>query len=239
MKKIVLFFVTVVFATSMVAQDEGFQFGFHISPAISWLGNNADNNAIEGDGSRLAFKIGADGEWYFRENYAVKFGLTMAFSEGGSLKFNNIPVEGAALFADSQPDVRVPAGSTANFNYQYIELPIGLKLRTNELNENMRYFADIPILTFGLNVGSRGSIDGINDGNDFRINDDTYLLQMSWGMGLGAEYSLNDGTGTAITAGFYFQSGFIDTYNGKTGLDAIDDTKTTTRMVELRLGVLF
>lgn len=240
MKKIALLFVFSFFAFSAFSQDDGFQFGFHISPTFSWLGNNADNNAIEGDGSSFAFKIGADGEYYFRENYALKFGLAMSFNQGGGLAFNSITDDLAAagltsiaLFEDSQPGILTTANTNASFSYQYIEIPFGLKLRTNEMGY-MRYYAEIPVVTLGINVAARGAIDG---SDDFRIAKDTGFMQMSWGLGGGAEYAVSEST--SVTAGVYYQSGFINTYYGKTGLDSIDKTKTTTSMVEIRIGVLF
>jgi len=238
MKKIALLFVFSCFVASLSAQDGGFQFGFHVSPTFSWLGNNADKNAIETDGTSFAFKLGADGEYYFRENYALKFGLAMSFNQGGGLQFNTIdgtpdPIN---LFADSQPEIFTTGNTTAKFNYQYIELPIGLKLRTNEMGF-MRYFMEVPVITFGINVAARGEIDGSTEDGDFKISKDTGFLQMSWGLGGGAEYSLSEST--AITAGVYYQAGFVNSYFAKTGLDSIDDTKTTTKMVEIRIGVLF
>jgi hypothetical protein len=233
MKKIALLIVFSCFAFSAFSQDDGFQFGFHVSPTITWLNNNADNKAIEGAGSNFAFKIGADGEYYFRENYAIKFGIAMSFNQGGSLVFNSIGADPIALFVDSQDTILASTGNKVNFNYQYLEIPFGLKMRTNEMG-SMRYFAEIPVLTLGFNTGSRAKIE---DGNDFRIGKDTGLMQISWGLGAGAEYALSEST--SVVAGIYFQSGFINTYYGKTGLDSIDDTKTSTNAIEIRIGVLF
>ena len=233
MKKIALLIVFSCFAFSAFSQDDGFQFGFHISPTITWLGNNADNKAIEADGASFAFKIGADGEYYFRENYALKFGVAMTFKQGGSLLFNDIDPLGTALFVDSQPDIFAVAGNKVSFNYQYLEIPFGLKMRTNEMGY-MRYFAEIPVITLGFNTGARAKIE---DGDDFRIGKDTNLMQMSWGLGAGAEYAVSEST--SIVAGLYFQSGFINTYNAKTGITEIDDTKTKVNAIEIRIGVLF
>ncbi len=234
MKKIALFVVFSIFAISSYGQDEGFQFGFHVSPTFTWLGNNADNNAIEANGSNFAFKIGADGEYYFRENYAMKFGVAMSFNQGGNLMFNTIDANGLALFTDSQPGEIAPMGANVNFNYQYLEFPFGLKMRTNEYDFGARFFADIPVVTLGFNVASRSST---NEEDDFRIGKDTGLMQISWGLGLGAEYGVSEST--AVTLGVYYQSGFVNTYYGKTGQTEIDDTKTTVSGVEIRLGVLF
>ena len=234
MKKIALLTVFSFFAISAFSQDQGFQFGFHASPTITWISNNADNEAIVKEGTSFAFKVGADGEYYFRENYAFKFGLGMTFNQGGNLVFNTIDqVNGTTLFADSQPDLSVMGTPKVKYKYQYIEFPFGLKMRTNEMGY-LRYFAEIPVLTLGFNVAARGQID---DGSDFKISKDTGFMQMSWGLGAGAEYAVSEST--SIVAGLYFQSGFINTYYGKTNIPSIDDTKTIVNGVEIRIGILF
>ncbi len=235
MKKIALTFSLAVFTLlSAFSQDEGFRFGFHASPSITWMSNNGDNNSIESDGSNFAFKIGAIGESYFRENYAIKAGISMTFGQGGSLLFNSIPDStNVALFSDSQPDLRTNGTPKVKFKYQYIEIPFALKMRTNEMGL-FRYYAEIPVLTLGINVSARGDIDG---GDDFRIGKDTGIFQISWGLGGGAEYAISETT--SITAGIFFQSGMANTYFGKTDLDSIDKTKTIVNGIDIRIGVMF
>ncbi len=235
MKKIAL---TLVFAAfcflAAFSQDEGFRFGFHASPSFTWMANNSDNKAVEADGANFAFKFGAIGENYFRENYAIKFGINMSFNQGGGLLFNSIPDStNVALFNDSQPETLSNGVTKAKFNYQYIEIPFGLKMRTNEMG-SMRYFAEIPLITLGINVAARAKLD---DGNSFRVGKDTGIFQLSWGLGGGAEYAISEST--SITAGLFFQSGIINTYFGKTNLDSIDDTKTIVNGIDIRIGVLF
>lgn len=235
MKKIAISIVFgALIAMTASAQDDGFRFGFHVSPGFTWMSNNGDNNSIEGDGSSFSFKIGAIGENYFRENYAIKFGVNMTFNQGGSLLFNSIPAgQSVALFADSQSDIITGGTPKVGFKYQYLEFPIGLKLRTNEMGM-MRYFAEIPVVTIGVNLAARGTV---NDGDDFRIGKDTGIFQLSWGLGGGAEYAISEST--SITAGIFFQSGMINTYFGKTGLESIDKTKTIVNGLDIRIGILF
>lgn len=234
MKKIALLTVFSFFAISAFCQDAGFQFGFHASPTFTWMSNNADNEAIVKKGSGFAFKIGADGEYYFRENYALKFGLAMTFNQGGNLIFNTLDqTTGTQIFIDSQPELFVTGAPKVKFKYQYIEIPFGLKMRTNEMGY-MRYFAEIPVFTLGFNTAARGQIE---DGSDFKISKDTGFMQISWGLGAGAQYAVSEST--SIVAGLYFQSGFVNTYYGKTGDVRIDDTKTVVNGVEIRIGVLF
>ncbi len=236
MKKIAFTFILAAFTVLAVsAQDDGFRFGFHASPTFTWMSNNSDQDAVVGKGANTAFKFGAIGEVYFRENYALKFGLNMSFGQGGSLIFNTVDSTGLALFVDSQPDILSPTTPKVKFKYQYLEIPFALKMRTNEMG-SMRYFAEVPILTIGVNIAARGEIDGTDIG-DFKIGKDTGIFQISWGLGGGAEYSISENT--SIMAGVFFQSGMANTYFGKTGDAAIDDSKTIVNGIDIRIGVMF
>ncbi len=235
MKKIALVLTFSLFFLASKAQDDGFRFGFHASPAFTWMANNADGNAVEAKGSNFAFKFGAIGESYFRENYAIIFGVNMSFNQGGNLTFNTIAdTMSVNLFKDSQPDILTTSNSPqANFNLQYLEIPFGLKMRTNEMGF-LRYYAEIPVLTLGFNLASRASID---EGDDFRVKKDVGFMQISWGLGGGVEYSVSETT--SITGGIFFQSGILNMYKSKTGLPEIDDTKSIINGIAIRIGVLF
>ncbi len=234
MKKIVITFVFCTLTLLTFAQDDGFRFGLHASPAFTWMSNNSDGGAVTGEGTNFAFKFGAIGESYFRENYAIAFGINMSFNQGGNLVFNSIPdTVNVALFNDSQPDLMTGGTPKVNFNYQYLEIPFSLKLRTNEMGY-MRYYAEVPVVTLGINLAARGKID---ESEDFRIGKDTGIMQLSWGLGGGVEYSVSEST--SITGGVFFQSGIINTYYGKTGLESIDKTKSIVNAVNIRIGVMF
>ncbi|MGB1217105.1 MAG: hypothetical protein ACPG5P_04470 [Saprospiraceae bacterium] len=239
MKKIaftILFFACVA---SAFAQSNGFRFGIQASPMYTWMGNNSDNDAVVGDGGNIAFKLGGMGEWYLdsndKEMFAIRFGLNMTFNQGGSLLFNTAP-DSTVLFADSQPDLTSTATPSANFKFQFIELPIALKMRTNEIGSaGIRYTFEVPVITVSIPVASRGTI---NDSDDFKVGKDTGFLNISWGLGGGLEYPLTT-DGVSIVGGIYYQSGIINSYYGKTGLDSIDKSKSTINGITLRLGILF
>ncbi len=241
MKKIaftILFFACVA---SAFAQSNGFRFGIQASPMYTWMGNNSDQDAVVGDGGNLAFKLGGMGEWYIdsndKEMFAIRFGINMTFGQGGSLKFNSVTaMDTVLLFNDSQPTLESSNTPSANFKFQFIELPIALKMRTNEIgNAGIRYTFEVPVITLSVPVASRGTI---NDSDDFKIGKDTGFMNISWGLGGGIEYPLTE-DGVSIVGGVYFQSGIINSYYGKTGIASIDDSKSVINGLTLRLGVLF
>ena len=202
---------------------------------ITWMGSS--EKQVEGDGANLAFKVGMLGEYYFAENYAFKGGLNMSFNQGGQQKYQFVTTNGFALFPESDLSLdtlnRLPSGTSVRYRFQYVEIPFGLKMRTNEIGY-LRYFAEIPLFTLGVNVNSRADINvsGVN-GEDENISDDVSLLNLSWGFGGGVEYSVSESA--ALVGGIFFQSGFVDVISD----DGEDDSKNTLSQVTLRIGVLF
>ena len=227
--------LTGTIATFTYAQDGDFRFGFQASPAVTWMGSS--EKLVEADGVNLAFKVGMLGEYYFAENYAFKGGLNMSFNQGGQQKYEFTTTTGFNLFPESDLSLdtlrSLPQGTSVRYRFQYVEIPLGLKMRTNEIGY-LRYFAEIPLFTLGVNVNSRADINvsGI-DGDDENIGDDTNLFNLSWGFGGGVEYSVSESA--ALVGGLFFQSGFVDVLSD----DGADDSKNTLSQVTLRIGVLF
>ena len=78
--------------------------------------------------------------------------------------------------------------------------------------------------------------------------DDVNFINLSWGLALGAEYSLN--SDTRIVGGFYFQQGFLDVtddsaekFNLDDNGEKVDiekeDSKGTIGSLTFRIAVLF
>jgi len=227
------------------AQND-FRFGFRLSPSFSWM--STDNNKINSNGTNLGLKLGVLGEFYFRENYAFIGGLGFSFNHGGTLKHDI----GGNFWPESNlssPDLNTgdnPLQDGVNLKYgiQYVEIPFGLKMRTQEFGY-LRYFAEIPVFTLGVRSQSRGDIsaNGDNNAEKENIKDDVALLNLSWGLGGGVEFGVNEST--SIVAGLFFQNGFIDVTNNDAtqyfGSDEKprEDSKATIKAITLRIGVMF
>ena len=105
-------------------------------------------------------------EKYFseKENYAITFGANFAVAKGGKLLYDNggvlLPnstLDNTAYFwtpsntlsanskGESGKGLPLAPGTTIKYNISYVELPVGLKLRTNELGQSyMRAFFHLP-----------------------------------------------------------------------------------------------
>ncbi len=258
MKKIVLLSF-IMFCSTLVLFAQDFRFGFQVSPTRSWMYSN--DNTITRENGNTGLKLGVLGEYYFSERYAITGGLGFAFNQGGTLKhetggnfFKESDLSNPALNTGDKP---LPDNVLLTYKIQYVEIPIGLKMRTDEIGY-FRYFAEIPIFPLAIRTQGRGDIEGggIRE-TDLNINKDVTVFSVSWGLGAGIEYSVS--SNTAIVAGLYFQNGVIDATDnsarqattlisdGGTPDDITDDMWETRSedsnsrigSITLRLGVLF
>lgn len=240
MKKIVSTFVFLcLFFSAIQAQD--FRFGFQTSPTFSWI--TSDDTRINGNGTNLGFRLGMLGETYFRENYAFLFGIGFAFNQGGTLQHdmggNFWPNSELSdpLFNDGNN--ALADGVNLKYGLQYIELPFALKLKTAEFGY-MQGFFEIPRITLGFNTQARGAIESEISTEKEKIEKDVNLLSISWGVGGGLEYNLNENT--ALVGGIFYQQGFLDVTKDKNAVKSdgsAEDSKARIGSITIRIGVMF
>jgi len=247
MKKIaILSALFTIMSLSVQAQSQ-FRFGFQLSPTFSWF--SSGDNQVNSNGTNLGLRLGLVGEYYFQENYALFGGLGFAFNQGGEILHdqggNFLPnselSDPDANRAFTRPeDAPLPDGSKVGYNLQYVEIPLGLKLRTNEFGY-IRYFGEFQILTIGINTQARGSINTPDSSFDLgkeNISDDVNFLNLSWGIGGGIEYAVSEST--SLVGGLAFQAGYIDvTKDGVNADGSTEDARNPLRSITVRLGVLF
>jgi len=250
MKKIAVAIFFFIFLNTSIFAQQTFRFGIQASPTITWM--TSSDKGINGNGTNVGLKLGVIGEKYFAENYAFSFGIGFAFNQGGTLKHDI----GGNLWPNSQlsSDVyqtgpAMPDGVNLKYGLQYVEIPVGLRLRSQEFGY-IRYFAELPVFTFGFLTQAKGAITGTDKDTDKEdISNDVDTFAFSWGLGGGIEYSL--GTQTSIVAGIYYQSYTTDvtkndgikyTSRDQDGLPlttASENSKSLIRGLTLRLGVMF
>ncbi|MEM6831499.1 MAG: porin family protein [Bacteroidota bacterium] len=238
MKKIVTLSFFLCLTISAFSQQ--FRLGLQASPAFTWL--NTNDNSMTGDGGNLAFKLGPIGEYYFQENYAFIGGLNLVFGAGGSLEhtFGGNLLPGTAASSNTIGLDSLPAGVDIQYNLQYLEIPFGLKFRTNEIGY-FRYFAEIPFYV-GVNLQGRGNITGTGiDTDKENIGPDVNAINVSWGIGGGVEYILTENT--SLIGALSFQSGFVDvtqtgTQNAANG-EQPENSKVTINALNIKIGVMF
>lgn len=247
MKKLIITLSFLSFTLGAMAQED-LRFGFQISPSFSWMSTSV--NHINTSGTNLGLKLGLIGEYYFRENYAVVSGIGFHFNAGGTLLHENIgrywpntdlPT---SILSDS---LTFNADTKFKYGIQYLEIPLGLKLRTREFGY-LRYFLE-PGLTMGFKTQARGSIEGIgvtDDNERYNIRREVNGINLSWGIGGGIEYTISEST--SLVAGLIFQKGFADVTDDRNAtyydsrdnnLEKEEKSLGTVNSITLRLGIMF
>ncbi len=240
MKKIVAITAFLACTFFMGHSQTDVRFGFQLSPAFSWM--SANTNRINGSGTNLGLKLGMVGEFYFQESYAVATGIGFFFNSGGTL----LHERAGRFWVNSElPSIcqELPPQSKLKYNLQYVEIPIGLRMRTREFGY-VRYFIE-PRLGLAFNTQANGDItsEGAEECQDVNIMDDVNLFNLFWGINGGIEYSVSESTSLVGGAGLQF--GFADVTNDDdqvqldSGSLADEKSKGVIRAFIIRLGVMF
>jgi hypothetical protein len=222
--------ITLILLLSLVtyaanAQFPPYYFGLKAAPQLSWMKPNVDS--YESDGVKTGFAWGFIAEFNFTENHSIATGFNMLFN-GGKLKF-------PATLGDGETGMM-----TREYFLKYIEIPLTLKMRTNDMN-GMRYFGRIGLGT-AFKIGSKKEDVYTNtNGETTEIKkanyDDVAFARESLIVGLGAEYEIKEGPkmGVELT----FNNGFTNILKGKNTVDSSINEKATPNFFELGFSVLF
>ena len=209
------------FFTTLNAQDHNFRFGLKAEPALSWF--KTDSKNLKSDGSKLTFSWGFMGEYFFAENYAFAFGVELA-SRGGIISWNDSGIV-------SEIDMRL----------KYIDIPIAIKMRTNEIGY-MRYFGQFGF-TPGFNISAKSDFEVVDfNGNKVSLTDediksDVVPINVALNIALGLEYGLSGNT--ALLISLNFNNGFVDIIKKDFNDNPEADFKVLSNYAGVTVGVLF
>lgn len=197
--------------------SQNLKMGVFADPIITWLVTDADN--IANDGVRMGANIGLSVEKYFAEKYAFSTGVFIS-NCGGRLQYSD-----TTTFNISGENITISPNSIIKYKLQYVSIPIGLKLKSDEIGYTS-FYADLGMLP-QINIKAIANGDSLSNAS---INDDISLFNLSYYIGAGIEYSL--GGKTSLTTGITYTNGFID-------ISTLDGYRATTKSVSLRLGIIF
>lgn len=197
---------------SYTASAQQFRYGANIAPSASWW-------IVEGDlyitsGNSIGFQVGGTIDLTLGESerFAIQSGLNFTSAPG---KF------------EQNPESPSFAGKAWDYSVKTIDLPIFLRLRSDELGKTV-LFAQYG-LTLGFTMASEVKIrDGKNGGNEF----DYESLNTSLTMGTGIEYALNDNMDLMLTV--FFQNGTKNML-----ISNANDDNMFPQQLGLRAGILF
>jgi hypothetical protein len=204
----------------------GISFGLHADPVICWFGS--DINKVSNDGARPGFNFGFNFNRYFGPNYSFSSGINL-ISAGGRLVSNEETI--FELDKYDTETVTVAASQPIVYKIQYLSIPLGLKLQTNQIGY-MTFFSD-----FGLDpkivIGGKADIPSLDIKGESATSE-LNMFNLSYHITAGIEYSL--GGSTAAVIGVGFDNNFLDITKDN-GVQP--DDKTTHRLLSFRMGLIF
>ena len=222
--------VKIIFLTSLLIltasasnAQQKISFGIHADPAISWF--SSDNNGIKNDGARPGFNFGLKFNRYFTPNYSFSTGINI-LSAGGRLVCKDTTNLEFSNFTST-----VLPGDPVIYKIQYLSVPVGLKLQTNQIGY-LTFFTDLGIDPKVV-IGGKADIPSLDISGENATNE-LRLFNLSYHITAGVEYSL--GGSTALVLGLNFDNNFLDitSENG----DQLND-KISHKIVSFRIGVNF
>ncbi len=242
MKKIVAiaaFFLLI--GSDLVGQDQDIRFGFQLSPSFSWM--NTNTNRINRNGTNLGIKVGMLGEFYFRDNYAFATGLGFHFNAGGTLQHEAPGSYWTKSDLPSSLDT-LSAGADLKYSIQYLEIPLSIKMRSNEIGY-LRYWLQ-PGITLGMRTQAQGDITGSGiggEGEEINIRDEVNFFNLALGVAGGIEYTLS--SNTSLIGGLGVQFGVTDATDDNGTIfdpdrgDRSNDSSGNVNAFTIMIGILF
>lgn len=203
--------------------------GIHADPLISWFSTDIDS--VRNDGARSGFNFGLSFNYFFGPNYAISTGINL-ISAGGRLVSKR---ESQFNLSHNKDYVTttVAANEAIVYKVQYLSVPLGLKLQTNQIGY-VTFFTDLgvdPKVVIGNKVD-------INNIENQKAPEEVKNLNISYHVIAGIEYAV--GGNTAVVLGVGFDNSFADLTK-----DLDDDPfnqfidKISHKMISIRLGVNF
>ncbi|MDP4290714.1 MAG: porin family protein [Bacteroidota bacterium] len=226
-KNLLLLIVLFLLSAELNAQDRTrpFDFIFRMGPNLSWFKSNSD--AVSSNGPIVGFSWGALFDVPVQNNYSFVSGFNIHFAGG------NIDYEGKK----SNSDVLIKE----RYDLKYLEFPVMLKIKTNEV-ERLQFYGQIGLGTsFRLNSSVKRSYElpatsSLHFASETMNSDNlTSFIRESLIIGLGTQYTVADNL--KVFGDLNFNNGFTDIL--KKGTYNTSDPKLISNFVELNLGLYF
>ena len=212
MKIKILFFAVFLIpliASAQYSEKNKLQLGFTTSPIFGWLTfPSGQKPAVEPDGMRIGFSYGILADIPFAANYYFSTALTVS-----------------TLNAKAKE----PGNNTSLYKLQYLEVPLTLKLKSNEMDKK-RFYGQFGLNT-GINISSKQDVMFTVANMPNELNKDIGNQINSFRVGLiiggGAEWKV--GESIKLLTGVSYSNGFTDVLDG--------NAKAKNSYVALNLGI--
>lgn len=201
---------------TLFASIEGFtqvKIGLQLSPVLSSnrVETQSDQYTLKNDGSKLKFKLGVIVDLPLSDNYYFSTGLLY------------VPKRVALKATETLTNITI----AEEYNLQYLQIPLTMKLYTNEISLDTRLF-------FNLGANAEIAISEKFD-KDNVIIEDFKFFDMSLVLGAGIEYKL--GTNTTVYGAIVYNRGLVNPIGD--ALDVGEKILLKNDMISLDLGIKF
>lgn len=218
MTRLLLSILLLTSLTTILGQGKT-KFSVHVDPQFAWF--RSDESHTKNEGSIFQMQYGLQMDRFFDENYAFTLGFGVN-NLGGNLLYTD-----STQFISKNDTLYFTPGQTVKHSLQYLDFPLGLKLKSEELGY-ATFFLQIgfnPMVNIGALASSE---DGVYDKESIR--ESVHIFNLGYHAGIGVEYRL--GGSTAMVGGIRWTSGLTD-------ISSLDDANLTTKAISIHLGVLF
>ena len=218
--KRILMILVFLGTVQMVDGQAKMKFSVHADPQFAWFSSNDDS--ISPDGSIFHLQAELQMEYYFQENYAFYMGFGIN-NLGGNLLY----LRSEDYISSNDDTLTIAAGQSVKMNLQYLDIPLGLKLKTEELGY-ATFFLQVgfnPMFNINAHISTKdGTLDKDN------IKESVQVFNLGYHAGAGVEYRL--GGSTSVIGGIRWSSGF-------TNVTDKDGANISLNAISINLGILF
>jgi opacity protein-like surface antigen len=233
MKKIIV----AIFALTLVLQVSAQKFSGGLEGGLNYSWLSVDSKKASAEAGKIGFTYGAFLDMNLSDNFTfttgfniIQYGGTIAYADSISLNWDG-------------KDHNVLPGAKVAYKLQYIEIPISIKGKTQEIGY-ITYFGRIGVNP-AVAIKSRADIEGnvfegatpVDDLSDLNIEENRNLINVGWHVGGGIEYSL--GGSTAIIAELMFSQNFLSITKDNVTAPTGNDVAVKPNMIVLKAGIKF
>ncbi len=217
MKRIV--FLLAIISGFTHIQAQGFNIGVYTEPQVAWL--TSDEGSVIPSGSVINLNTGLEFDFFFMRNYAFTVALNLN-NQGGKMHYTD-----SVQFTQTNTTLEVPPNNILKHNFQYVGVPIGLKLKTEEMGYTTFYIHGGLNPLFNTRATTSSEDLGFVREN---IKPETNSFSMNYFAEIGVEYRLAGNT--AVVGGIKWSAGFNDVTKN-------DFANNNLNSIALHLGILF
>ncbi len=234
MKKIIV----AIFALTLVFQVSAQKFGGGLEGGLTYSWLNVDSKVASAEKGLLGFTYGAFLDMNITDNFTLTSGFNI-LKHGGTIAYQD-----SIILNWDNSDHGVKPGAEVSYKIQYIEIPISIKGKTQEIGY-ITYFGRLGINP-AFAIKARADVEGtaynqdltkVADLSDLNIEKNRNLINIGWHVGGGIEYSL--GGSTAIIAELLFTQNFISMTKDNITLDSNSEVAVKPNMIVLKAGIKF